>query len=607
MFGDGSPLSLQGVAHSGGGCAAWLRNGTFAYRFGGSGYFDGWYQPDVWVEGYRTSYAPSLPVDLMSASSAISEAQQKLAEEEDNIQSALDRIEDSLPQWTSRVGEYSKLAKFLNERLEWPNVAQKILEANQQSERDRVRAFWGHVPVYGKYWGNLGMMGLGLWRDMKEGGRDAINNFSLTPRFVEDPRYLIPGYGAVADASSFVETGYNAMEKLGEGGWNVVEGSLSGNQLQTDLGLEATGSGGAQTLVFLYGANETMKSFGPSSKQCHSWCFTAGTLVAVSGGFKPIEDIRIGDRVESTDGTHDLTEIDEKTWKHISVRMSNSDGSGDVLDIELLRSPKWIEESGCQVGASIGLAVPELGIAGWARVLAVEPCPKLQTGSGRVVTMTITHFNSFVLQFKLEGLSEVLEPTQTHPLYSEDRGGWVHAGELKVGELLRTKTGPARIEAITHKEGTYRVYNFEVEGTHAYYTSAIRVLSHNSVADNCAPTSLNPEEINFSQRNVGHKAWEYAGKMERGEWNWARTDAPPTVMKVGEKWVTYDNRRVLAARAAGLPEIPVRVVKPQSPGPRGYKTWEDAFAARRTDPRNFRSVPEEGLCNPPLVRPKGKK
>ena len=167
--------------------------------------------------------------------------------------------------------------------------------------------------------------------------------------------------------------------------------------------------------------------------------------------------------------------------------MSNSDGSGDVLDIELLRSPKWIEESGCQVGASIGLAVPELGIAGWARVLAVEPCPKLQTGSGRVVTMTITHFNSFVLQFKLEGLSEVLEPTQTHPLYSEDRGGWVHAGELKVGERLRTKTGPARIEAISHKEGTYRVYNFEVEETHAYYTSDIRVLSHNTVGVNCGP------------------------------------------------------------------------------------------------------------------------
>ena len=32
----------------------------------------------------------------------------------------------------------------------------------------------------------------------------------------------------------------------------------------------------------------------------------------------------------------------------------------------------------------------------------------------------------------------------------------------------------------------YRVYNFEVEETHAYYTSAIRVLSHNSIADNCA-------------------------------------------------------------------------------------------------------------------------
>ncbi len=65
----------------------------------------------------------------------------------------------------------------------------------------------------------------------------------------------------------------------------------------------------------------------------------------------------------------------------------------------------------------------------------------------------------------------------------------MHAGELQVGERLRTKTGPARIEAISHKEGTYRVYNFEVEETHAYYTSPSRVLSHNSVAMNCAPNT----------------------------------------------------------------------------------------------------------------------
>ncbi len=143
--------------------------------------------------------------------------------------------------------------------------------------------------------------------------------------------------------------------------------------------------------------------------------------------------------------------------------MDSPDGSDDILEIELLRSPQWIEETGSRVGGSIGLAIPEMGIYGWAKVIALNPCPKLQTGAGRVVTMTITHFNAFVLRFKIEGLPEVLEPTILHPLYSEDRGEWVHAGELQVGERLRTKTGPARIEAISHKEGTYRVYNFEVE------------------------------------------------------------------------------------------------------------------------------------------------
>lgn len=127
-------------------------------------------------------------------------------------------------------------------------------------------------------------------------------------------------------------------------------------------------------------------------------CFTSGTPVAVAGGFKPIEEIRVGDRVESTDGTSDLTEIDEATWKHVVVRMPSPDVSDDVLEIELLRSPAWLAETGCTIGASIGLAIPEMGLAGWARVMDVKPCPKLQTGAGRVVTMTITHFNAFVLR-----------------------------------------------------------------------------------------------------------------------------------------------------------------------------------------------------------------
>lgn len=66
----------------------------------------------------------------MSASAAIDYARQKEAEEADNVQNRLDAIEQSLAGWTSRVGEHSTWAKFLNTELENPNIGAHIQAAN---------------------------------------------------------------------------------------------------------------------------------------------------------------------------------------------------------------------------------------------------------------------------------------------------------------------------------------------------------------------------------------------------------------------------------------------------------------------------------------------
>jgi len=105
----------------------------------------------------------------------------------------------------------------------------------------------------------------------------------------------------------------------------------------------------------------------------------------------------------------------------------------------------------------------------------------------RVVTMTVTHVNSFVDELELSGFDavgravrETLCPTNVHKLFSATRNDWVMTQDLRVGEVLRTQSGLSTITGVKRKAGDQRVYNFEVEQTHAYFVGATRTLSHNT-------------------------------------------------------------------------------------------------------------------------------
>ena len=151
--------------------------------------------------------------------------------------------------------------------------------------------------------------------------------------------------------------------------------------------------------------------------------------------------------------------------------------------------------------------------AGMVTVTAMGPCPPIQKGQGRVVTMTVTHENSHVFELELSGfdahgraVSETLCPTDVHKLYSVERG-WTMTKHLRVGEVLRTQTGAATITAIKRKAGDHRVYNFEVEATHAYFVGTTRTLSHNvdcpvTSAAQTHPT-INPKAATEGSLTIG--------------------------------------------------------------------------------------------------------
>ena len=126
-------------------------------------------------------------------------------------------------------------------------------------------------------------------------------------------------------------------------------------------------------------------------------------------------------------------------------------------------------------------------------ITGIGPCPRIQRGKGRVVTMTVTHFNGYVWELEIASAdkagrvaTETLCPTDVHKLFSASRNGWVMAKDLRVGEALRTQAGVATITSAKSKGGIHRVYNFEVEQTHQYFVGNSRTLSHNM---DCAVTT----------------------------------------------------------------------------------------------------------------------
>ena len=96
-----------------------------------------------------------------------------------------------------------------------------------------------------------------------------------------------------------------------------------------------------------------------------------------------------------------------------------------------------------------------------------------------------------------DGNVEILDVTDEHPFFTEDRG-WVGAADLYIGELLVSPDGTTRIviaNADDQRPEGITVYNFTVEGDHTYFvadgqgTADEFVWVHNS----CNP--LRPGEI----------------------------------------------------------------------------------------------------------------
>jgi len=118
----------------------------------------------------------------------------------------------------------------------------------------------------------------------------------------------------------------------------------------------------------------------------------------------------------------------------------------------------------------------------------------LQVGvwTGVGVNGRFIHRAANVVDLLISGEEEPIGTTDNHPFWSEDRQEYVPAGELRVGENLRTVNGSQTyVQSIRPRGPPEDVYNLEVEGAHTYPVGTTGVLVHNS----CATSAPKPGEL----------------------------------------------------------------------------------------------------------------
>jgi RHS repeat-associated protein len=205
-------------------------------------------------------------------------------------------------------------------------------------------------------------------------------------------------------------------------------------------------------------------------------CFVAGTLVSTEQGQVPIEQLRLGDRVNAgnPECAGDHISPDART---IHLQVPNPYQPLDVIQLQVVRPLTWLSAMGFD-GGQAWLELNEVGVSGRATVTSIGPAPEEEPGHGCLVLTTLEHVASEVLRVRLSGTAETLELTPTHQLYVEGTG-WTAARTLSPGVYLRTDRGPIAIDAIETAQPNQRVYNIEVGREHTYRVAGPGVWAHN--------------------------------------------------------------------------------------------------------------------------------
>jgi hypothetical protein len=262
---------------------------------------------------------------------------------------------------------------------------------------------------------------------------------------------------------------------------------------------------------------------------------------------QPIETIRVGQRVLGTNPNRDevepFEEPDPKTWRTIEVEQIKP--SGKRLYATLLRPREWIEEKLDPETNTIDLDLPELGAEGPAQVLRIGPCPPIAAGAGHIVTATFKHEPDGELLTLTIGDDDI-GCTANHPFWSEDRQAFVEAGQLHVGERVRTRLDEvAAVVAIKPRPPTAWVYNLEVQGEHVYEVGPNGILVHNKcIVYRVLRPDENPAIGLFAKNPLAEYTVE--AHVRNGSRYATQYISTTTDIEVARKWAAKHGARIVA-------------------------------------------------------------
>jgi hypothetical protein len=247
-------------------------------------------------------------------------------------------------------------------------------------------------------------------------------------------------------------------------------------------------------------------------------CFVAGTLVLAAQGAVAIETLSPGDYVYANTWVNEkavecdeaagiyvpcqrpgmdwLTSADQRQLDAMhyqeddlwQVRFSVPAAGGDSSKVTLLRPPVWMKEHGIDsVGTRLYLDMPEAGIGGIARVVALKQVGKLVKPQKNIekylalspVTGIFEHSSVAVWQLVFSN-SDTLGVTETHPFFSATRGMWVAAESLYEGEKVYARDTVVTLQEKFLSLGSERVYNLEVAQQHNFLVGDAGIVVHNN-------------------------------------------------------------------------------------------------------------------------------
>jgi hypothetical protein len=144
--------------------------------------------------------------------------------------------------------------------------------------------------------------------------------------------------------------------------------------------------------------------------------------------------------------------------------------------------------AGTEVLTPDGLVnIEDIEVGDW--VISDDP----ETEGGVVAKQVTRTFertdNNGIVEIILD--DELISTTGNHEFWLDEKG-WVEANDIEEGDLLWTEDGDwLAVEGISKREGTFEVFNFEVDDFHTYFVSQDGVLVHNV---NCkiSPKTGNP-------------------------------------------------------------------------------------------------------------------